>query len=249
MKDKDTKDLKLKSNVSKIVKANDKDPENLKAKETKNKNSKIVKAKEQEIKSINATEGAMSNEDVKIKGKKNVREKKKGKKSRTVKDKNKKNMQVEEQLRRSDRVKQRHTKITKVKSQGLKIVFKMRQISESKELDAIPNKGKRLLMKRKKYNNRQRSKRGRPRKIKSEKSENGINWYKMKRSVVHHPYWLNGLLWSHESVTERQRDFRESNIILPSQLTDPSMKPSCCLCLQEYNSRAIYICCEHCQGN
>ena len=231
------------------VKTKDKDTKNVKAKA---KDKKNAKAKEEDMESVNLTDREVSSVYVKAKGRKSVKAKEKDIKStivRNVRNKNKKSVIVEEKCRRSERVKQKYIRSLKVTARGHKTVSKRIKVSEGKKLEVIPKKGKHVFMtSKKKFNGHTRRTNGKSKNAKSEKSENGISFHKRKRSVVHHSYWLNGLLWTHKQITEQQRDFRERNIILALQDTDPTMKPLCCLCRKEYKSGVIYIGCERCQG-
>lgn len=230
----DTKTINIKEKDKRSVKVKDKDVKN-------------VKAKERDIKSMNVVDRDISTLNIKIEGIKTMETKEKGMK-RSARDKETKSTKVEDPCRRSERVRQKNIRSVKIETHGHKTVSKRRNISEGKKIENIPRKRKYILLKsKKKFNGQKRSKKGKS-KNQFEKTLSGTSWHKRKRSVAHHSYWLNGLLWTRKPVTEQQSNFRERNIILPSQHTeDPVMKPLCCLCHKEYSSGVIYIGCERCQ--
>lgn len=72
---------------------------------------------------------------------------------------------------------------------------------------------------------------------------------KRKRKTMHYSFWLNGLQWARKSEDERAKHFRKTNVMLPSQrLFRSSKRPVCCLCLKEFDSELIYVCCDNCKG-
>ncbi|KAA8528057.1 hypothetical protein F0562_035074 [Nyssa sinensis] len=72
-------------------------------------------------------------------------------------------------------------------------------------------------------------------------------WQK-KRTLVHHTYWLNGLLLSRKPNDERVMHFRSKKLIAPSeQLSAILDQPKCSLCCEpEFMSTLNYIGCEIC---
>lgn len=134
----------------------------------------------------------------------------------------------------------------KIKFQGRSIVPTTRESSENNLSEAVAENRQLVL----KLSNKKCHKRSKKNKSESKKSRNLTSvktWNKRKRSVVHHSYWLNGLLWTPKAVTEQQMHFRKENVILPLQNEqEPVTNPTCCLCHKEYNAEVIYISCERC---
>lgn len=130
---------------------------------------------------------------------------------------------------------------------------KRRKLSSGKQLVVKPKrkknvsqksskKGKRVILKHKKKRLGFENCEG-----KREPIDPGM--HKRKRTTMHFSYWLNGLLFTGKPDDERVRKFREGKVLLPSQSMEvPDMQPLCCLCNEKYNSGAIYICCENCEG-
>ncbi|KAJ0978019.1 hypothetical protein J5N97_013493 [Dioscorea zingiberensis] len=111
-----------------------------------------------------------------------------------------------------------------------------------------PKKGKHVSLKHKKLLGSKKGNHSRPKRGISNKSELDSSMHKRKRTTMHFSYWLNGLLWTGKPDDERVRKFREQNVLLPSESTEaPDVRPLCCLCNDNYNSGAIYICCENCE--
>lgn len=121
-------------------------------------------------------------------------------------------------------------------------------ISFGKKPKLIQRKRKHGLMKRKRKVIQWMGHDGQFEKAKFSRSDNFICWYKKKRSVLQHSYWLNGLLWLNNPSNERGKLFRDTNVFPPmQQAEDVFAKPMCCLCREGYNSGQIFICCEGCR--
>ncbi|RWR76108.1 DDT domain-containing protein PTM-like protein [Cinnamomum micranthum f. kanehirae] len=85
------------------------------------------------------------------------------------------------------------------------------------------------------------SKRETPKELK-----NGVSWHKGQRTCVHHAYWMKGILWAKSPCDRRGINFRDGNVLLPSQNSEDK-QPVCCLCHEAYDSRLIYLRCESCE--
>lgn len=86
------------------------------------------------------------------------------------------------------------------------------------------------------------SKRETPKELK-----NGVSWHKGQRTCVHRDYWMKGILWAKSPCDRRGINFRDRNVLLPSQNSEDK-QPVCCLCHEAYDSRLIYLRCESCEG-
>ncbi|XP_064934650.1 DDT domain-containing protein PTM [Musa acuminata AAA Group] len=141
-------------------------------------------------------------------------------------------------------------KSVNVKTQRQKMMLQKKKKSSGKKSVAMPKKRKRVLVKnKKKPNPKKKHKQVEIRKAQSRKCEEGIGYHKRKRrTTMHHSFWLNGLLWMGKADDERGKHFRKTNVVLPFQmLRRSSRKPVCCLCLTEYNSEVMYVCCQNCE--
>ncbi|KAL0911015.1 hypothetical protein M5K25_019115 [Dendrobium thyrsiflorum] len=120
-------------------------------------------------------------------------------------------------------------------------------IANKSKLSRTKTKTKNAIMKRKKKIVRRKGQNISSKKAESLKSDNFISWCKKKRSVLHHSYWLNGLLWVKGPSNERGRSFRERKVFFRIQSAeDVSAKPMCCLCREDYNAGDFFIGCESC---
>ncbi|KAK1390858.1 DNA binding,zinc ion binding,DNA binding [Heracleum sosnowskyi] len=127
---------------------------------------------------------------------------------------------------------------------------KVKLISRQGETVRSLNKGKQTTFKKGKRPKKPKyPKKSKKAKItqKQNSTEQGV-WQK-KRTVVCHPYWLNGLRLSRKPNDERIMQFRREKLILALEQTNAILdKPQCSLCREtEFTSTLNYVCCEICR--
>ncbi|XP_020086891.1 DDT domain-containing protein PTM [Ananas comosus] len=171
------------------------------------------------------------------KDKESLKAKPRGKKLVKKKKKNKKKTsEVKMPLRRSERIKR---VVVKLKKAGVKKRGKQAQSKRGRPKKFANESGK-GQSKRSEISSKTDP---------SKQSENEILWRKRKRTVMHYPYWLNGLHWTHNVDNEHGKCFRKRKVLLPSQHIEESssLAPVCCLCSKGYCPEVIYVACEKCE--
>ncbi|PKA61759.1 Methyl-CpG-binding domain-containing protein 9 [Apostasia shenzhenica] len=107
-----------------------------------------------------------------------------------------------------------------------------------------PNKNKIVVVKKKKRTVRKSRYSVQSEKLNYANPDCLVNCCKKKRTICHHSYWLNGLLWVKDPAGERGRSFREKKVLLPLQ--PAAIQPICSLCHRDYDVGLIYVSCETC---
>ncbi|KAG6523213.1 hypothetical protein ZIOFF_013066 [Zingiber officinale] len=129
-----------------------------------------------------------------------------------------------------------------------KIVSREKEKGSGSDSKVLPKKRRRVLVKTKKKPKLKKKQKLVVIRQANSRIVNISNPRKRKRTTMHYSFWLNGLQWARKSVVERAKNFRKANVMLPSQrLFRSSKRPVCCLCLKEYDSELIYVCCDNCK--